>query len=327
MAHMASLTDAATVPMIVVLLVAILPEQSKFDIRTGVRCALRTARILDFGGGNGLLCRLLRDLDFDVRRFDSHAANHFAQNFEDDGGTYDIVCAFEVVEHFANPFEELPTIFERAERAVVIGTQPYARQGKSWWYLNPAGGQHVFFYSHSAMRYIADRFKFSNYFFGGLHLFTKAPLTKAEQLFLARALSRPIQKWVRAYLGFKLSFDAAARDSGLFFQSECGRQMKRRSTMQSDRVCAKASLVCALAGATILSLSAAGALATEGEFGGECVMGLALGKDIKTDCSVNTVYNGKTYCFGNETARELFLKKPGEFLLKAQVYYSSKQPQ
>lgn len=99
----------------------------------------------------------------------------------------------------------------------MIGTQPYARQGKSWWYLNPAGGQHVFFYSHSAMRYIADRFKFSNYFFGGLHLFTKAPLTKAEQFFLARALSRPIQKWVRAYLGFKLSFDAAARDSGLFF--------------------------------------------------------------------------------------------------------------
>jgi hypothetical protein len=128
MAHMASLTDAATVPMIVVLLVAILPEQSKFDIRTGVRCALRTARILDFGGGNGLLCRLLRDLDFDVRRFDSHAANHFAQNFEDDGG----------------------------------------------------------------------------------------PLTKAEQLFLARALSRPIQKWVRAYLGFKLSFDAAARTAGFF---------------------------------------------------------------------------------------------------------------
>jgi len=66
--------------------------------------------------------------------------------------------------------------------------------------------------------------------------------------------------------------------------------------------------------------------ATEGEFGGECVMGLALGKDIKTDCSVSTVYGGKTYCFGNETARELFLKKPEEFLLKAQIFYSSKQP-
>jgi YHS domain-containing protein len=57
------------------------------------------------------------------------------------------------------------------------------------------------------------------------------------------------------------------------------------------------------------------------------VMGLALGKDIHTDCSVNTVYKGKTYCFGNETAKQLFLKKPDEFLLQAQIYYASKQPQ
>ena len=70
-----------------------------------------------------------------------------------------------------------------------------------------------------------------------------------------------------------------------------------------------------------LSLPAA---AAEGEFDNECVMGLALGKEIKTDCSVSTVYGGKTYCFGNETARELFLKKPEEFLLKAQIFYSSK---
>jgi len=76
-----------------------------------------------------------------------------------------------------------------------------------------------------------------------------------------------------------------------------------------------------------LGLGAAPALALDGEFGGECVMGLALGKDVKTDCSVNTVYDGKTYCFGNETARDLFLKKPSEFLLRAQIFYSSKQPQ
>jgi YHS domain-containing protein len=76
-----------------------------------------------------------------------------------------------------------------------------------------------------------------------------------------------------------------------------------------------------------LVLGASTAYATEGEYGNECVMGLALGKDIQTDCSVNTVYNGKTYCFGNETAKQLFLKKPDEFLLKAQIYYSSKQQQ
>jgi len=84
------------------------------------------------------------------------------------------------------------------------------------------------------------------------------------------------------------------------------------------------SLRSAIVGSLLFAVSGGTAFATEGEFDGECVMGLALGKDIKTDCSVNTVYNGKIYCFGNEKARELFLKKPDEFLLKAQVYYSSK---
>jgi YHS domain-containing protein len=83
----------------------------------------------------------------------------------------------------------------------------------------------------------------------------------------------------------------------------------------------------AVAAALLLALSLpAAAAAGEAEFDGKCVMGLALGKDIKTDCSVSTVYNGKTYCFGNETAKQLFLKKPDEFLLQAQIYYSSKQP-
>ena len=83
----------------------------------------------------------------------------------------------------------------------------------------------------------------------------------------------------------------------------------------------------ALAASLVLGLGVGAAAAGEPEFDGECVMGLALGKDIETDCSVNTVYNGRTYCFGNETAKTLFLKKPDEFLLQAHVYYSSKQPQ
>ncbi len=84
-------------------------------------------------------------------------------------------------------------------------------------------------------------------------------------------------------------------------------------------------IVIASAAVAALFFSTMAVAATQGEFDNECVMGLALGKDIKTDCSVNTVYQGKSYCFGNEQARELFLKKPEEFLLKAQVYYSSRQ--
>lgn len=85
--------------------------------------------------------------------------------------------------------------------------------------------------------------------------------------------------------------------------------------------------ICALTAAMMMGASGAAVaeVAVKGEFDGECVMGLALGKDIQTDCSVSTVYQGKTYCFGNETARSLFLKRPQDFLLQAHIYYSSKQ--
>ena len=83
----------------------------------------------------------------------------------------------------------------------------------------------------------------------------------------------------------------------------------------------------AIATLVSLGLCLPAAAATQGEFDNDCVMGLALGKEIKTDCSVNTVYACRTYCFGNLTAKQLFLKKTDEFLLKAQIYYSSKQQQ
>ena len=60
----------------------------------------------------------------------------------------------------------------------------------------------------------------------------------------------------------------------------------------------RAARLCALAQPSFSSLVPAAA-AKQGEFDDNCVMGLALGKEIKTDCSVNTVYAGKTYCFGN----------------------------
>ena len=82
--------------------------------------------------------------------------------------------------------------------------------------------------------------------------------------------------------------------------------------------------ICFAAAALLLGGAALAVAGTEGEFDGECVMGLALGKDIKTDCSVNTTFNGKTYCFGNETAKAVVLNRPDEFITKAQVYYSSK---
>jgi YHS domain-containing protein len=88
----------------------------------------------------------------------------------------------------------------------------------------------------------------------------------------------------------------------------------------------RTTILCAAAGACLSGLAAAGP-AAGGEYEDLCVMGLALGKDIKTDCSVSETINGRTYCFGNEVAKQIFMKDPEGNLVKAEVYYASKRQQ
>lgn len=71
-------------------------------------------------------------------------------------------------------------------------------------------------------------------------------------------------------------------------------------------------------------LFATAATATTGEYDNMCAMGQALGKDVKTDCSINAEVAGKTYCFGNDDAKTLFMKDTKTNLAKADTYYKSK---
>ena len=63
--------------------------------------------------------------------------------------------------------------------------------------------------------------------------------------------------------------------------------------------------------------------AIQGEFENQCVMGLTEGKRIKTDCSVNTVFEGKTYCFRTEDAKVEFSKDPKRNLERAKDHYAA----
>ena len=86
------------------------------------------------------------------------------------------------------------------------------------------------------------------------------------------------------------------------------------------RMYIKSALV---AGVFLLGFATA---ASSGEFGNQCSMALAMGKDVQTDCSINGQYLGKTYCFGSTEAMGEFMKNPKDNLTKAQTYYSSKHP-
>jgi len=87
----------------------------------------------------------------------------------------------------------------------------------------------------------------------------------------------------------------------------------------------RAYFTSAVAGAFLLGMATA-AVAVTGEFGNMCTQGLATGKDIQTDCSVNAELQGKTYCFGSKEAMAEFMKNPKNNLAKAQTYYSKKHP-
>lgn len=61
----------------------------------------------------------------------------------------------------------------------------------------------------------------------------------------------------------------------------------------------------------------------DAEFGGLCVMGLAEGKRIKTDCQVSWSTEGKTYCFRTSDAKTEFLKDPQRNLQRARDHFAA----
>ena len=119
----------------------------------------RTEKLLDWGGGDGLLARMLRDAGLDAYSFDKYAINSYASGFDDDGRQhYGIITAFELLEHLVDVRAELEQMFARQPDVVMFSTEQWRGQGPDWSYRVPEGGQHVFFYSERTMCWIGKHF-------------------------------------------------------------------------------------------------------------------------------------------------------------------------
>ena len=75
-----------------------------------------------------------------------------------------------------------------------------------------------------------------------------------------------------------------------------------------------------LIAASVLSLFAGLALA--GEFGDNCTTSLGSEQLMKTDCSIKTEHEGKTYCFGSEDSKAAFMANPQVTIMKASTFYA-----
>ena len=127
---------------------------------------------VDFGGGNGLFTRTMRDRGYDFRCRDRYVANFYAPTFTAEGVTRAaVVTAFEVLEHLPNPAEDLAEIFAYQPDLLLVTTESYRGQGPDWTYLSLDNGQHVFFYTLDGLELIARRFGYRLVSTGALHVF------------------------------------------------------------------------------------------------------------------------------------------------------------
>jgi hypothetical protein len=140
-------------------------------------------KVLDWGGGNGMLVRFLRDLGLNAYRLDKYVKNLYALSFEhQENFRYKLVVAFQVWEHFVEPATDLDLLFGLQPEYVLITTGHYGNQGSDWEYLN-AHGRHIFCYSGKGRDYIASKYGYHKIGAGDATLFCKnAPSKSTRQL-------------------------------------------------------------------------------------------------------------------------------------------------
>jgi SAM-dependent methyltransferase len=136
------------------------PEYESARARTNADAVARLwgavkteTRLLDYGGGNGTFCALLRDAGFPVAvTFDPMVPEHATPP----EGKFDLVTSFETFEHLPDPAAIASILEFIAEPGIVFFTtalQPadIEKQRLNWWYAAPRNG-HVSLFSTEALR-------------------------------------------------------------------------------------------------------------------------------------------------------------------------------
>lgn len=112
-----------------------------------------TCRMLDFGGGNDVMCATLRDKGFATAVSYDPIVPEFAQRPD---GKFELVTCFETMEHMPDPVGGIAKIIEcMAEPGLICYSTSLLPHdlhiyGLSWWYVAPRNG-HVSMFSKRSL--------------------------------------------------------------------------------------------------------------------------------------------------------------------------------
>ncbi len=141
------------------------------------------AQFLDYGGGWGILTRLMRDDGYDFYLMDKYSENLFARGFDYlQGSETELITAFEVIEHLSDPIQTFDEMFKLSSN--VLFSQPYipdpVPQIGNWWYYAPETGQHISFYGRKTLEYIAQKFRKNYISFNDIHLMSDKTVAQED---------------------------------------------------------------------------------------------------------------------------------------------------
>ena len=185
------------------------------------------ALCLDWGGGNGLFCRMMRDQGYNFLNEDKYAAPFYAAGFALNRAAVshcDVITSFEVFEHLSNPSAELAEIFGFRPLLWIFSTQLYEDQEDGWNYLAPRTGRHVFFYGQKGLDRVAcaNGYRFARG--RHLHMFVRNSDNPLLKNALGRALAFKLLSGGKL-VGFAagLHFLARQRHAYRYWQADSGR--------------------------------------------------------------------------------------------------------
>jgi hypothetical protein len=187
---------------------------------------------LDWGGGDGLLTRLLRERGINCVWQDPFVKPRFVgAAIYEPSSRVDVTVVSEVFLHLTNPVSVLRLLLSQSELVIMTAVVPPKDMTAQWWYLMPETGQHVSFYPLPALEALATQTSSRLYSDGRFfHVFSRRKLSFTTRMLIK---IRPLA-YGRAYLqhGARMIRIASGKSHSMTADDQATLISARRETLR-----------------------------------------------------------------------------------------------